>query len=156
MLLCIGLFFHAKTESTQIGIPILWSPCDVSLNIIRVNMSLHNIERVVIILQHFQNFFISLRLSLHGVSFQGESVDVESHPVLTLSIWRKTSHQLSPSGMIKISKRYISKVENKTEFTQKPHYFIWPENAWLSETPKQTEKNVFWFRETNRKTTETD
>jgi hypothetical protein len=24
-----------------------------------------------------------------------------------------------------------------------------------SETPKQTEKNVFWFRETNRKTTET-
>jgi hypothetical protein len=23
-----------------------------------------------------------------------------------------------------------------------------------SETPKQTEKNVFWFRETNRKTTE--
>ncbi len=25
-----------------------------------------------------------------------------------------------------------------------------------SETPKQTEKNVFWFRETNRKTTETD
>jgi hypothetical protein len=25
-----------------------------------------------------------------------------------------------------------------------------------SETPKQTEKNVFWFRETNRKTTETE
>jgi hypothetical protein len=25
-----------------------------------------------------------------------------------------------------------------------------------SETPKQTEKNVFWFREANRKTTETD
>ncbi len=27
---------------------------------------------------------------------------------------------------------------------------------YLSETPKQTEKNVFWFRETNRRTTETD
>jgi hypothetical protein len=25
-----------------------------------------------------------------------------------------------------------------------------------SETPKHTEKNVFWFNETNRKTTETD
>ncbi len=68
----------------------------------------------------------------------------------------KTPHPLSPSRIIKILKRYISKVENKTEITQKPHYFIWPENAWLSETPKQTEKNIFWFRETNRKTTETD